>query len=321
MYLLSRISPRPGDAHPRYFWLPRNSPDFLSAATYDAAMRYRLIAIDLDGTLLCPEGRVSAQNLDALHQARAQGVHVLPCTGRGWREARSVIGGLPDADWGVYNTGAMISRTVDGATVDAAPLDRDTVLGLIALLRHRPEAILLHTDPDAVGLEYLVTGDGRLTDNTRWWFEHNGLRYTETPSPEERLLDHVVRVGLVLPGPDAVGVQRLLDEAWGGRVEAHAFAAVQQPGGRPMHILEIFAPGVTKWRGIEVVARHLGIDAPQIAVIGDQVNDLPMIHRAGCAVAMGNAVPQVKDAAHHHTTCNRTHGVAHAVGQMLAGAW
>lgn len=284
-------------------------------------MRYRLIAIDLDGTLLCPEGRASAENLAALHEARGRGVHILPCTGRGWREARRVIGGLPDAELGIFNTGAIVARADDGATVDAAPFDRATVLELIGLLRHRPEAVLLYTDPDATGYEYLATGEGTLTENTRWWFEHNALRYLEAEALDEALLDHVVRVGMVLPSADAAGLEARLWDAFAGRVEAHAFEAVQQPFGESMHILEVFATGVTKWRGIEVVAERFGIDHAEVAVIGDQVNDLPMLRRAGCAVAMGNAIPAVKDIAHRHTRCNQTHGVAHAIGQMLAGAW
>lgn len=284
-------------------------------------MRYRLIAIDLDGTLLCPQGRASTENLDAMHAAHAQGVHILPCTGRGWREARGVIAGLPDAELGIFNTGAIVARTSDGTTIDAAPMPRETVVALIELLRGRPEAVLLYTDPDRTGVEYIATGDGRMTDNTRWWFEHNALRFLETKSPDSALLDHVVRVGLVLPSRDAAAVELEVAERMTCAVEAHAFEAVQMSDGEPMHILEVFGPGVTKWRGIEVVARRLGIAGDAVAVIGDQVNDLPMLRRAGCAVAMGNAIPAVKDIAHRHTRCNQTHGVAHAIEQMLCGAW
>ncbi|XAM01151.1 HAD hydrolase family protein [Phycisphaeraceae bacterium D3-23] len=284
-------------------------------------MRYRLIAIDLDGTLLCPAGEASRENLDALHTARTRGVHILPCTGRGWREARRAIAGLPEAELGIFNTGAMVCKTADGGTVDAAPLARATVRALIELLRDRPEAVLLYTDPAQTGVEYIATGDGQLTDNTRWWFEHNALRYLETKSPDPALLDHVVRVGLVLPSREAPDLVQCVAERFTNKVEAHAFDAVQMADGEPMHILEIFGPGVTKWRGIEVVARRLGIAQSEVAVIGDQVNDLPMLRQAGCAVAMGNAIDAVKAIAHRETRCNQTHGVAHAIEQMLAGVW
>lgn len=288
---------------------------------YHAAMRYRLIAIDLDGTLLCPQGLASDENRAAMHAAHERGVHVLPCTGRGWREARRAIRGLPDAELGIFNTGALVCRTTDGATVDAAPIARETVAELVELLRHRPEAVLLYTDPAQTGLEYIATGDGAMTDNTRWWFEHNDLRYTETPAPDAAMLDHVVRVGLVLPSADAPAVLAQVREQFADTVEAHAFEAVLRSGEAPMSILEVFGPGVTKWRGIEAVAHKLGIADDEVAVIGDEVNDLPMFARAGCAVAMANAIPEIKDAAHRHTRCNATHGVAHAIDQMLAGDW
>ena len=284
-------------------------------------MRYRLIAIDLDGTLLCPQGLASAENRAAMHAAHERGVHVLPCTGRGWREARRAIQGLPDAELGIFNTGALVCRTADGATVDAAPIARETVAELIGLLRHRPEAVLLYTDPARTGLEYIATGDGTMTDNTRWWFEHNDLRYTETPTPDAAVLGHVVRVGVVLPSADAPAVLAQVHERFADTVEAHAFEAVLRSGEAPMSILEVFGAGVTKWRGIEHVAHALGIADDEVAVIGDEVNDLPMFRRAGCAVAMENAIPALKAIAHQHTRCNQTHGVAHAIDQMLAGAW
>lgn len=285
-------------------------------------MRYRLIAIDLDGTLLCPEGEVSTENHAALHAAHEAGVIVLPCTGRGYGEARHAMASVPDGEVGVFNTGAMVTGLADGATHHCEAFGADTAEAVIDLLCQGDEAVLLYTDPDQTGYEYVVTGKGELTTNTRWWFEHNGLRWVQQSAVDEKLLKHVVRAGAMAVRSRADAIGALVESRLPGQTSLHAFEAVQEPGfDEPMFILECFKQGVSKWTGIQFVARQHGIKPSEIAVIGDQINDIPMFERAGCAVAMGNAVDVIKATAHYHTLTNDKHGVAHAIGKMLDGEW
>lgn len=285
-------------------------------------MRYRLIAIDLDGTLLCPAGNVSQENRDVLHAAHDAGAIILPCTGRGWRESRSVFASIPDTEVGVFNTGALVARISDGLTIDRGVFDGEAAREIIGLMSEGDEAILVFTDPSKTGLDYVVTGKGELTRNTRWWFEKNGLKWETHRDMPDDLLEHVVRVGALARVERAGEVVGYVRQAMADRVVAFSFEALQDPGGtEPTHIIECFAAGVTKWRGIEFVAQQHGIKASEIAVIGDQINDVPMFEQAGCAVAMGNAIDAIKDAAHYHTLANDEHGVAHAIEKMLDGDW
>lgn len=285
-------------------------------------MRYRLIAIDLDGTLLGPEGDVSEENRAALHAAHEAGAIVLPCTGRGWGESKSVVASIPDTEVGVFNTGALVVGLEDGQTKNRVALGADLASEVIALMSGFDEAVLLYTDPVATGFEYVVTGRGEMTKNTRWWFEHNALRWAIQPELDPALLGHVVRVGSIALGRRAKEVVGTLRGTFGDRVETFSFPALQDPGAaEPSHIVECFSAGVTKWRGIEWVCAQHGISPGEVAVIGDQINDVPMFERAGCAVAMGNAIDVIKQAAHYHTLSNDEHGVAHAITKMLAGVW
>lgn len=285
-------------------------------------MQYRLIAIDLDGTLLCPKGEVSEENRAALHAAHEAGAIILPCTGRGWRESLSVFASVPDVELGVFNTGSLVTRLVGGATVNRAVFDPGAARELIALMSRGDEAVLVFTDPDATGLDYVVTGRGEMTANTRWWFEKNGLHWDTQREMDDALMEHIVRVGALARVSRADEVVGQVRQAMGDRVVSFAFEALQDPGSvEPTHIIECFAQGVTKWRGIEWVAKQHGIKPSEIAVIGDQINDVPMFQRAGCAVAMGNAIKVIKDSAHYHTLTNDKHGVAHAIQKMLDGVW
>ncbi|MGB0768694.1 MAG: HAD-IIB family hydrolase [Phycisphaeraceae bacterium] len=285
-------------------------------------MRYRLIAIDLDGTLLCPEGKVSEANRAALRAASEAGAMVIPCTGRGWGESRGVVDAMPETEVGVFNTGAMVVGLRDGQTRNRAAFDVDLARALVALMAEQDEAVLLYTDPVETGFEYVVTGRGEPTTNTKWWFDHNDLRWAVRPKLDAAVLEHVVRIGSIALGSRAREVVDTLRDSFGDRVEAFSFAALQDPGAaEPSHIVECFSAGVTKWRGIEWVAAQNGVKPREIAVIGDQINDVPMFERAGCAVAMGNAIPVIKESAHYHTLRNDEHGVAHAIGKMLDGEW
>jgi hydroxymethylpyrimidine pyrophosphatase-like HAD family hydrolase len=101
-----------------------------------------------------------------------------------------------------------------------------------------------------------------------------------------------------------------------------SFEAVQMPDpSENVHVLEIFAPGVDKWRGLAWLAERHGIRPDQIAALGDQINDVAMIQAAGCGIAMGNAINSVKAAADHVTLDHNQHGVAFAIDQLLAERW
>lgn len=285
-------------------------------------MRYRLIAIDLDGTLLCPNGEVSAENRAALHAAHDAGALVIPCTGRGYGEARHAIASVPDSEVGVFNTGAMITELASGKTRSVSAFDPATATAVIELLCEGDEAVLLYTDPDATGYEYVVTGRGELTANTKWWFGHNALRWVRQAPLDESLLPHIVRIGAMTVRSRADEIGALVEARLPGQTDSHAFEAVQEPGfDEPIYIFECFKQGVNKWTGIQMVAEQHGIKPRDIAVIGDEINDVPMFEQAGCAIAMGNAIPVIKEAAHYHTLKNDQHGVAHAIQKMLDGKW
>jgi hypothetical protein len=182
--------------------------------------------------------------------------------------------------------------------------------------------VLVFLDPHATGFEYIVAGKGEPTANTQWWFERNGLRWKRQKDIDPGLLEHTIRVGAMAYRDRADEIGDRVGQVLPGQTEYHAFEAVQEPGDtEPMFILECFAQGVTKWRGIEFIAKQHGIEAEEIAVLGDQINDVPMFERAGCAVAMGNAIDAVRDVAHYHTLKNDEHGVAHAIHKMLDGEW
>lgn len=287
-----------------------------------AAMKYRMLGLDLDGTLLAKDGSLSVQNIDALGRAMAAGLRVVPCTGRAWRESRMVLEQLPALDYGVFVGGAMVCEPASGRSIDLAAMEPALALRLIEHLADFPEAVLVYQDVALAGCDYLIAGRGRVTDNTQWWFEITEAVLRECREPTLDDLHHTLRVGLVAPGFRIKPAEAGVAEAFAGQVLVQSFEAVQTPD--PMenvHVLEIFAAGVDKWRGLQWVARRHGIRPEQVAVIGDEINDLAMLAAAGCGIAMGNAIEPVKQIADHVTLHCDEHGVAHAIDRLLAGEW
>jgi len=285
-------------------------------------MKYRLLAIDLDGTLLCPQGKISQENIDAIAQAQATGLTVVPCTGRGWREAKHVLDQVPNLGVGVFVTGAAITDAKSGNTQHFTAFDPQVVAELIDLLKDEPQAVLAYREPNRVGHEYLVTGHGKLTANSKWWFNYTGAIVHTQQNVTADDLHHTLRVGMVAPGSRMPDILGKVNQQFVGRVQAHAFAAVQSPNpDQAVHIIEIFAPGVDKWHGLSWVADQMNIGPDLVAVIGDEINDVAMLQAAGCAIAMENAADAAKQHAAYITKPNHDHGVAHAIHQVLNGHW
>lgn len=287
-------------------------------------MKYRLLGIDLDGTLLRPDQSISDQDAAAIHDAIDAGVVVVPCTGRAWHEARAALNNLTGLTHGVFVTGAIVSDVATGRTLHRTAFDPELAQALVEHLADLPEAVLVFRDYDQVGHHYMITGNGDVTPNTQWWFQVTRATTFEQRKLTPDDLQHCVRVAVVSTAPSMEHMVREVRTRYGSAVESHSFEGVERDDEghmEPVQILEIFPPGITKWHGLQTLAKNHGIADHAIAAIGDQVNDLPALRHAGCAVAMGNATPQVKDTAHHTTSTNTDHGVAHAIKQMLNGAW
>jgi hypothetical protein len=284
-------------------------------------MHYRMLGIDLDGTLLDSQGQISDANYHALLHAQRAGIMVVPCTGRGWREARLALDGRVELELGVFVTGAAVMEIASGKSVDFSVLEPNLAAEIVALLQDEREAVLVYREANLAGHDYLVTGRGELTTNTRLWFEltESLVHFQQHVQPQD--LHHTLRVGMVAPGSRIPHLRKKINDRFADRVLVQSFEAMTNPDGEGQHVLEIFAAGVDKWRGLSWIAQQRDIPAAHVATIGDQINDVSMLTEAGCGIAMANAVPQAKACARYVTGPNDDDGVAYAIEQLLAGQW
>lgn len=298
--------------------------------------RYDILAVDLDGTLLDPSGRVSPENAAAIDAARRAGIEVVICTGRGLLESRrplEAIRGLTPPPGrneapAVVAGGAMVADAATGRTMQRWPMDLDLVRRITARFAEAERASLVLKDPHAAGYDYLVVDSGELDPANLWWFEHMGIERRHVPHIDhDEHPEHTVRVGFAAATDRMLHLGQEIMSEFKGQATLHHFAAVSaklsSAGAQDatVHILEAFDPTVNKWTGVSWLAERRAVDPARIAAIGDEVNDVALLTGAALGIAMGNAVPAAREAADRVAPSNAEHGVARAIERILDGAW
>lgn len=294
--------------------------------------RYRMLALDLDGTLLGPDGMVSEANCAAIHAARRAGMLVTICTGRGLLESDHALRAIEQVEPVVVAGGSMIACPRTRRTLHRFGISRALVRETVRVIVEGGYPALVLKDPLDAGYDYLVVqGREKLAMDpvTLWWFERMKVkvRYVADLDQDEHP-EHTVRVGACGLGSALRAVEKTLGQIMVHDTTMHNFPAVvapehvrRLPEGEMLHILEVFDRSAHKWSAITHLAAQHGIDHQHIACIGDEINDVTMITGAGLGIAMGNAVPAVRSIANRQTRSNAEDGVAHAVGMMLSGEW
>ncbi len=290
---------------------------------------YRLLAIDLDGTLLDPRGMVSDANREAVAKAVQAGIEVVVCTGRGLAECRHVIDQLALVGAAVVAGGAMTVQLPSGDTIHRSAMPAGLVRDVAQILnKSTGHYVLLLKDRVSTGVDYVLLGEGKVDAASEWWFQQvpvivaRAERFEDDPHPNE-----TVRLGIVTTAREMKKLGTRMVEEFGPRTFVHHFPVISADGnGRHLkddaiHLMEIFNTETNKWSAIAALAAQRGIAHDHIAAIGDEINDMAMIRHAGLGIAMGNAIDAIKQIADRVTLENSLDGAAHAIEQILAGNW
>jgi hypothetical protein len=265
----------------------------------------KLVATDLDGTLVRSDDTVSRYAHQVLERVRAAGIWVVGATGRGPRLLELTRRDVPAAGHLVLAGGG---RVVDlGAPGrPAVLLDRRLAAGALAVVLDRLESV---TGPLTVVVEALDGPDTPLwCDGETTWPWPNRVELV----PREKLLSgNVIKAFVQVDGD----VDALMHLAWS--LVPPTVATITQAG---LGYVEICPPGVDKAVGLAVVAEALGVDPDEVLVFGDMPNDAPMFTWAGWRrVAVANAHPDVRELADEVTLTNDEDGVAVWLDTLLSG--
>jgi Cof subfamily protein (haloacid dehalogenase superfamily) len=268
--------------------------------------QYKMIAIDLDGTLLDTSGQVSPRSRSAVQAALSAGLLVCFATGRNWTESKHVLDAVAHYDCAVFVGGAMVVDTKNEVVLHRMLMGSELARELCAFLEARGQCVLALQDTTVTGVDYLVSANIAMNAATKLWMDLARAKV----QPEANLAtyphEQTVRVGVVAPPAESQAVMRELQETFAARIVAHSIGVPSYN----VEITEVFDPAVNKWQGILHVAARHGVKPEEIIAIGDDVNDLPMLRNAGLSVAMGNAHPDAKALAKIIIGTNHEDGLA-----------
>ncbi|WP_348260624.1 Cof-type HAD-IIB family hydrolase [Telmatobacter sp. DSM 110680] len=281
----------------------------------------RLVAIDMDGTLLPTFSQtISPRNVQALKAAQAAGITVAIATGRRTAYTAPLLEGLGlRADMPLITSNGAVTRTLGGEPVDRSHLEARVARGICTLLR--PFGTLVFTF-DQVGRGELILEDfEQAHQRIALWVEANRDAIDIVKPLEDALTDGNDPIqGMVTGGVDKMkqAEKALKASEWAGSCEA---VRTEYPA-RDLSILDLLPPGVSKGWALERLAARLGVDRKETMAIGDNWNDVDMLEWAGQAVMMSNAAHDLRTLAKtrgwKQTAPNDQDGVAVTLEMVVA---
>jgi len=271
-------------------------------------MALKLIAIDIDGTLLDSRFQLPEANGAAILEAVRHGIEVALVTGRRYDFAMPIASQIPCALTLIVNNGAII-KSQDGTTHLRHLLPADVARQVLeATAEFRAGAAVVFDRPRAgqVVMEFMDWEDpGR-----RAYFQRN-LDFLAQVAPLEACLTEDP-IQVMFSGP--VGRMREVAAVLRGMKIAGQFElALTEYESRNFALVDVLHPGSTKGAGLAEWARVRGYRRDEIMAIGDNLNDREMLEYAGVPVVMGNSVPELKQNGWHVTLTNDQGGVAAAI--------
>src|SRR4051812_48841915 len=159
--------------------------------------RYRMIAIDLDGTLLSPVGQVTPRVKAAVHRALDAGLLVCFATGRNWTESQTVLEAVAHYDSAVFVGGAMVIDTKQRVTLHRVKMDPQLAREASAVFESFGHAVLALQDHILAGVDYLVTGQLERNEETLSWMEATNASLRLVPRLADHDHEHTIRLSIV----------------------------------------------------------------------------------------------------------------------------
>jgi Cof subfamily protein (haloacid dehalogenase superfamily) len=282
--------------------------------------RFRILALDVDGTLLDSSGKLRPRTADAVRRAALAGIQPVLCTGRRYRRALPILEWLGLRTPLVCNSGAIVKDPTNHRTLWRADFDPALTTDLLDLFQAHDRPAVVFTDRDPDDFDFIVrtypTGSIHFDDyvaqnlahaqvdpNWRWSGKTQAM-----PPPDPMF--HVCAVGTLA---DMQRFQCDSHHALGTRVQTF----VQRTSRYLGTMCEFLRHDATKWTAVLQLAELWGVSANEICAVGDDANDIPMLKNAGLGVAMGHAHADVTAVADLITGRHDDEGVAMLIEDVL----
>ena len=284
---------------------------------------YKLIAIDLDGTLLNSYGMVSEKNKQALIEANKKGAEIVIASGRSTNSVKNIANDLGICNYIICGNGSLIYDLQHKEIIYDKFIDKKKALQIIEICEQNSIYYNIYTENMVIAKS--------LNNNVLFYHQENANKPDSKKTKinlVQNIYDYVDKLQnqnilkITISDNDNIifnGIIRKLREIRDIDVldVAHMSRKMIKSGTEEVSLeyyyTEITSKNVDKWYAIEYLIDKLNINKEDIMTIGDNVNDKLMIENAGCGVVMGNSAPYIKEIADMVVADNNKDGVAEAV--------
>lgn len=284
---------------------------------------YKLIAIDLDGTLLNSYGMVSEKNKQALIEANKKGAEIVIASGRSTNSVKNIANDLGICNYIICGNGSLIYDLQHEEIIYDKFIDKKKALQIIEICEQNSIYYNIYTENMVIAKS--------LNNNVLFYHQENANKPDSKKTKinlVQNIYDYVDQLQnqnilkITISDNDNIifnGIIRKLREIRDIDVldVAHMSRKMIKSGTEEVSLeyyyTEITSKNVDKWYAIEYLIDKLNINKEDIMTIGDNVNDKLMIENAGCGVVMGNSAPYIKEIADMVVADNNKDGVAEAV--------
>ena len=267
---------------------------------------YRIIALDMDGTLLTTDKTNAPDTVRDIRAASERGIHVVYCTGRAVPELKLYFDMVPMMRYAVCSTGALVYDRVEKHCIDRRPVKSELAAALAETAKRYRAMPHILTDDETIVAADEVT---HMKDFHAGIYQPMFERITRKVADMAEEARHLTSIGKVnIYSRSSEDCHACYEEL---RTLPLSFAMPEET------TLEMTAQGVTKGSGLRALADYLHIPMAQTVGIGDSDNDRAMLHDAGLSVAMGNAQADIKAQCDLITEDNDHNGVGEAIRRIL----
>jgi Cof subfamily protein (haloacid dehalogenase superfamily) len=275
--------------------------------------RYKIIALDIDGTLLNSCGRVPDRTNKTIHRAAEEGLVILVVTGRRFFTAKQRVLQLelPNTLLAVHN-GAILKQ-LSGELLYHRLLPRDTAQQAVEVSKEMGLCPVVFAGTDDEATVLVEDYGGKLDSWERGYLKENQRFLREVNNLSTNLPDDVIEVICVVPTANLHRLAEIFEERLNGQVKPIVVTTADSQRA----FIGLTSPDVSKREPLRFLAEKENIDRTEIIAIGDNYNDLEMLEFAGVGVVMDNAVPELKQMGFHVTASNNEDGVAKALEKFV----
>jgi len=274
---------------------------------------YKLIAIDLDGTLLDDNKKVPEFNIEILNKLIDMGYEVVIATGRRYFSAKSFLKKINSHLVILANNGNIVRNSYDDKVLISKYMDKEAYLDLLYEANNLSLKGIVHVDLYNDGIDMIFELDEIEESHTKYIFEKD-KRYLILPKNEVEKQDRILAV--VYPGDYDIiyKFSNIIEKKYPKRYNSHVLEKIYSAEA----MFEVMNPMGSKWKSLLEFAKTIGVKREEIICIGDDNNDLEMILNAGLGIAMKNSNDLVKKAANIVTKMdNNESGVGRVLADLL----